>query len=114
MADLALDIAIITDHPAAADICRARLDALQIPRALHDGLVRYLVQRIRPGGFLTAVLENDLREAVARANPPAHLLALPALAKFLYNEAPAAAHGDPASVNSWIAERRPFRTPTSR
>jgi hypothetical protein len=62
--------------------------AYQIPEHLREGLERYLVHRIRPGSFLCSVLDNDLREAVTRADPES-LVALPRLAVLLYNEAPA-------------------------
>jgi len=39
-----------------------------IPPHMMDGLTRYIEHGIALGGFLTAVLENDLREACARAD----------------------------------------------
>ena len=101
-----LDVALLANRPDAADVCRQALFHYGIPRALHDGLVRYLVDGIRPGSFLAAVLENDLREAVTRANPVENFLTLPSLVRFLFNEAPAHAWGSPERVTVWSATRR--------
>lgn len=100
-----LDVAILTRDPDSGDICRERLVVNQIPQTLHSGLVRYLVDGLRPGSFLCAVLENDLREAVVRANPEEHLLALPALVRFLFNETPAQCHGGAEAVRVWCGQR---------
>jgi len=55
------------------------------------------------GDFLTAVLENDLSEAVGRADD-SNLGNLPAFVGYLYNEAPAACHGSKAKVQAWYAK----------
>lgn len=39
-----------------------------IPDLVRGGLERYVLYRIAPGQFLTAVICNDLRNAVARAD----------------------------------------------
>jgi hypothetical protein len=39
-----------------------------IPEHLWCGLERYLEHRLEPGGFLRAVLENDLSTAIRRAD----------------------------------------------
>ena len=103
---LHLDMAIVANAPDAEAICKAALADYQIPDDLHGGLVRYLVDGIRPGSFLTAVLENDLQEAVMRANPMVNLLALPQLLRFLFNEAPSVSYGSPERVSIWSATRR--------
>lgn len=36
---------------------------------LYADLVRYVEDRLPPGSFLRAVLENDFRQAVSRADP---------------------------------------------
>lgn len=40
-----------------------------IPKHLQEGILRYVEHGVRPGGFLTAVLNNDLQNAFARADP---------------------------------------------
>lgn len=109
---LDLDMVLLTNQPDAADACRRALQGYAIPETLHGGLVRYLVDGIRPGSFLSAVLENDLLEAVLRAEPVVNLVALPALMRFLVNEAPSASWGNPDRVTLWTAERQRVRSAT--
>ncbi len=102
-------MALRLDDPDPADVYRVYRRALAdypIPEALHDGLVRYLVDGIRPDPFLNAVLENDLWAAVIGATPAANVLALPALVRFLAAEAPPEAWGSPERVAFWCAARR--------
>lgn len=73
-----------------------------IPPPMMAALTRYVEQGIRPGGFLTAVLENDLRMAVWRADPE-NLVNLPGIIHYLWYEAPGICHGSPAKVAQWIA-----------
>ena len=87
-------------------IYRRALTEYPIPEPLHDDLVRYLVDGIRPHFFLNAVLENDLRAAVMGATPAANIVALPALVRFLSAEAPPEAWGSPEKVNWWCTTRR--------
>ena len=51
------------------------------------GLERYIEGHIKPGGFLSAVLKNDLRGAINHADNE-NIQKLPAYIEFLYNEAP--------------------------
>ena len=71
-----------------------------VPYTLREGLVRYFEHGILPGGFLQAVLCNNLREAIVRGNPGS-LFALPALVEFLQWQAPAIAWGSAARVLAW-------------
>jgi hypothetical protein len=99
------------------DAQRARftraLDASHIPAHLHDGLARYFLEGILPGGFLQAVLCNDLAEAVARATPGA-LLALPALIEFLEWRVDAEAWGSRACVLAWTTTPDRLEIPPAR
>jgi hypothetical protein len=74
-----------------------------IPGYMIDGLEDYINRHVPPGGFLRAVLENDLVEAVKRADN-ANMAALPAYARYLYNFAPRDAWGSPAKVKAWLGE----------
>lgn len=73
-----------------------------VPERLRPGLERYFADRVRPGGFLCAVLANDLREATGRADDE-HLPHLRNLVRFLYNYAPAKSHGSAEAVEAWLA-----------
>ena len=55
---------------------------------------------ISPGGFLTAVLENDLAQAMNRADNEA-LENLPHIVAYLYNECSEACWGSSEIVKSW-------------
>lgn len=48
---------------------------------------RYFSHGIMPGGFLTAVLENDLMESLGRADHMS-VQQLPGIVSWLYNKAP--------------------------
>jgi hypothetical protein len=76
----------------------------RIPPDTLDGLARYVNHAIEPGSFLTAVLENDLREACARADLD-NMRSLVALVCFCYNNIPSAAWGSPERVEAWLARR---------
>lgn len=39
-----------------------------IPVHLRDSITRYVEYKIQPGGFMTAVLNNDLKNAILRAD----------------------------------------------
>lgn len=62
-------------------------ETVAVPRHLRDGLVRYIVDGIRPGSFLCAVLANDLLSAVSLGDPES-LAGLKPLMLFIVNEAP--------------------------
>jgi hypothetical protein len=71
-----------------------------VPPHLRPGLVRYFGDGILPGSFLQAVLVNDLRQAIQRADPES-LDGLPALVQCLVATAPAIAWGSRQAVRAW-------------
>ena len=74
-----------------------------IPGHMMESLVAYIEDRRPVGHFLTAILQNDLKEAVARADD--HNLAnLPAYIGYLYNSAPSPCWGSPQKVAKWLAK----------
>lgn len=77
-----------------------------IPDNLAAGLLRYRDQRIRTGGFLHAVLTNNLRDAIVRMNPDVTLEQLRGIVMFLNNEAPSTCWGSVAAVDAWLAGDR--------
>ena len=72
-----------------------------IPDYMIGGLTRYLLNGIPPGSFLTAVLSNDLMEALGHADYE-NQTALPAYGTFLYNYAPRNCKGSPEAVREWL------------
>lgn len=83
------------------------IDYQILPNYLRGGLRRYIEQGIKPGGFLTAVLENDLKEAVGRNSGTTETL--DQICSFLYNEAPGNCHGSKAIVEKWITDHAKAR-----
>lgn len=73
---------------------RASLTDNEIPEHLHDGIVRYLVQGIKPGGFLRAIIRMDVEEAHIRVFPPTRL-AIPKLMTWFTTQAPPECSGTP-------------------
>ena len=72
----------------------------QIPLYMNAGLDRYIKTGMCPGDFLVAVLSNDFREAVLRADGH-NLQNLAAYVGFMYNEMQGKAWGSPAKVKAW-------------
>ena len=60
----------------------------------------YVDYGIAPGGFMTACIENDLKNAVARADDES-LPAIPAIVRYLYNECPSGCWGFAGAVKQW-------------
>lgn len=94
-----------TDYLGAipgSDEERIKRQAMErIPENLRGGLVRYLEAHIQPGHFLTAVLRNDLREAMGRADAVTRTGLFDVIA-YLHNHAPSIAWGDAAAVKRWL------------
>lgn len=80
-------------------------------RIIHikDSLERYLNHGIMPGGFLTAVLSNDLTGAFSHADHINYDL-IGHIVKFLYNEFPIDAWGSPENVSAWVQMRKDENT----
>ena len=72
-----------------------------VPQHLIDSLYRYANEGYETGGFLKAVLANDLMEAINRADHES-LPQLKAICQFIYNELPAPCHGSYAKVAEWL------------
>jgi len=65
------------------------------------GLSRYILDHKEPGGYLRAVLENDLMTAIQTADPQ-NLKQLKNLCKWIFNNAPGDSWGDQFTVDNWI------------
>jgi hypothetical protein len=59
-----------------------------------------------PGSFITAVLTNDLRTAVEKADGQ-NIFLIPAMVMWLFNHAPAACWGSPEKVELWYQQQTP-------
>jgi len=69
---------------------------------LKYALKRYVFYGTKPGHFLTAVAENNLFQAVGRADEHS-LSCLPDLVKLFYCRFPSQCHGSPEKVEHWIS-----------
>lgn len=77
------------------------MDTDTIPERILAGLTRYASYGTPTGHFLRAALENNLREAVLRADTNS-LAALRDIVLFIYNEMPSDCHGSKEKVEAWI------------
>ena len=73
-----------------------------VPEDILESISRYIVDGVPPGQFLRAVLENNLTEAVCRADQD-NLAALGGIVLFAYNHLPATCWGKPEKVAEWLA-----------
>jgi len=72
-----------------------------IPGYMHDGIVRYFENGIRPGSFLCAIINNDLRAAVAFADSTnKHIIHR--YVQWLYSVAPSSSWGYDGAVSNFI------------
>ncbi len=72
-----------------------------LPDHMHQAMKMFLFDRIEPGSFLTAVLCNDLRGAIGRAD---HInkRKICDIVSFCMNVLPAVAWGSEDRVRSWL------------
>ena len=78
------------------EILRAKL-----PGYMAQGLEDYLFDRVPPGGFLLAVLENDLKQAALRADS-ANSIALWKWGVFMWNQVRYDCQGSEEIVAKWL------------
>ena len=72
-----------------------------VPLHMRESIIRYLLQGIPFGSFLSAVFADSLVEAAGAADGT-NINILPAYAKFLYNYAPRGSWGSREKVSAWI------------
>ena len=83
-------------------------DPKLIDSRFRESLDRYQRHHIETGGFLRAVLENNLAEAVLRADEIA-FMNLPHVLSYVINELPSICWGSAAAVESWLSRRKDVR-----
>ncbi len=72
-----------------------------VPVNIRESLNRYSAYKTPTGGFLRAVLENNLSEAIGRADR-GNQKVLPAICQYIYNELPSVCWGSPVKVKAWL------------
>lgn len=89
------------NHPCLLDELKAGYNL--IPSHMHSAIENYILHGFSPGGFLTAVLANDLMEAVGRADQ-INQQSLVGWCRFIYNHTPSTSHGSYEAVEKWLAQ----------
>ena len=74
---------------------------MTIPSDLIKSLTYYVEHHSETGGFLRAVLENDLTEAIGRADLD-NLLILKDIVGYIFNELPMSCWGSKEKVKAWL------------
>ena len=74
----------------------------KLPEHMQEGARAYVEQGYPVGGFLRAVLENNLVESFATADF-INTAAMHEWANWAYNECPLEARGSQQAVTAWIA-----------
>ena len=82
---------------------RCRLTTNMIPKNTERALDLYVNEGIRPGGFLEALLCNDLISACIRSDKE-NANALREIVLWCYGNLPGDSWGDKASVESWLRD----------
>jgi hypothetical protein len=79
-------------------------DPALVPAPIADSVRLYLEGGRRPGSFLAAVLDNNLKLAALKADP-ANARVLVAIVFHLHTTLPESAWGSPSVVAAWTAHR---------
>jgi hypothetical protein len=85
--------------PAQTDIL-PRANWNLIPEHIRDGVALWISDGIAPGGFLSAVIRNDLKDAFGRAD---HINRerIHDIVSFFYSHAPSPCWGSPEAFDRW-------------
>ena len=76
-------------------------DRYQVTEQSKESLYNYFVHGLEPGGFMMAVLCNDLYGAAGRADS-VNIKLLGEYARWLINHAPYQSYGSPEIVRGWL------------
>lgn len=76
-----------------------------LPEHIKEAIDRYVSDHTPVGGFLTAVLSNNLSGALNKADD-GNRLALFDIVKHCWNELPGGCWGSPKAVTAWLASRQ--------
>ena len=81
-----------------------KLTEYEVPRYMQEGLIEYFNSHRPPGGFLTAVLSNDLMGAFGKADLT-NRHAMHSYAVGLFNCGDPKAYGSKEAVAAWIENK---------
>ncbi len=71
-----------------------------IPDGVREALDNWAQRGLPPGHFVTAVLSNNLSDAVGRADHMS-MAALPTIVSYVYNEMPSTCWGSIEKMQAW-------------
>ena len=77
------------------------IDYSQIPESTRYALDAWAERAQLPGGFVAAVLRNDLFDAIGRADE-SNIAAIHSIVAYVYNEMPAACWGSREKCAAWM------------
>ena len=77
------------------------IDYTLLPPHMREAAKRYIERGARPGHFRTAVICNNLSEAMGRADDT-NRDRLFDIVSFFYNEAPSPCWGSPEKMKAWM------------
>jgi hypothetical protein len=80
---------------------RRTMNNREAPEDIVETLQRYVTHRVHTGGFLHAVLANDLRESFARADD-VNRHCLFEIVSYCYNNIPSKCWGSYEAVDDWL------------
>ena len=89
-----------------------RFQRWYIPERMMDGIWLYINNGVRPGNFLSAVIQNNLKEACYYADDE-NLANLPAYVDFFYNKAPISCWGSYDAMENWMKAHKERREASS-
>lgn len=75
-----------------------------IPVHEQDTIKRYVIEKLRPGDFLSAIITNDLRGAVNHADA-VNLPLIKLYVQWFFNRAPSACYGSSRQMEEWLARK---------
>lgn len=78
------------------------MDLMQKLADMKSSIDRYVEHGILTGGFLQAVISNDLREAMGRADEGSRQIVFQ-IVSYLHNDVPAGCWGSPGRWDEWMA-----------
>jgi hypothetical protein len=81
------------------------LDHFEMDPLIIESLDRYMNEKIPCGGFLNAVLENDLFEAMGKADAR-NRVTIFLICRYIYNNLPAQSFGSKELVAEWLGGSR--------
>jgi hypothetical protein len=73
----------------------------EVPERMRESLELYVKKGVRPGSFFTAIIQNNLKEAVAMADDE-NMQNIPAYVNYFYNHAPIPCWGSEKKMEAWI------------